>query len=180
MQQAKKNNGISVELTGLILILVGLIGFGFGPVGALLKKFAMFLMGEWWPLILIFVLVLGFYMLIKRKLPNFFGQKYIGFYLIMIVILVLSHLTFIETCENASDIFNATINNYMDRVASIGAKTALSSSGQTSIVIGGGIIGSFFAFITDALFGLNGTYIVLGFIGLFGIVLFFNVNFPAT
>ena len=153
----KKNNGISVELTGLILILIGLIGFGFGPVGALLKKFAMFLMGEWWPLILIFVLILGFYMLIKRKLPDFFSQKYIGFYLILIVILVLSHLTFIETCENASDIFDATISNYMDRVASIGANTALSSSGQTSIVIGGGIIGSIFAFVTASLFGLNGT-----------------------
>ena len=74
----KKNNGISVELTGLIMILIGLIGFGFGPVGALIKKFAMFLMGEWWPLILIFVLVIGFYMLIKRKLPNFFSNIGIG------------------------------------------------------------------------------------------------------
>jgi len=69
--ETKENFEYSVELTGLILILVGFIGFGFGPVGALLKKFAMFLMGEWWPLILIFVLILGFYMLIKRKLPNF-------------------------------------------------------------------------------------------------------------
>ena len=65
-----KSTGYSVELTGLVLILIGLIGFGFGPVGALIKKFAMFLMGEWWPFILIFVLICGFYMLIKRKLPN--------------------------------------------------------------------------------------------------------------
>jgi len=96
------------------------------------------------------------------------------------VILVLSHLTFIETCENASDIFDATISNYMDRVASIGANTALSSSGQTSIVIGGGIIGSIFAFVTASLFGLNGTYIVLSFVGLFGVVLFFNVNLSSA
>jgi len=176
----KKNTGLSVDLTGLILILVGFIGFGFGPVGALLKKFAMFLMGEWWPLILIFVLILGFYMLIKRKLPNFINQKYIGFYLILIVILVLSHLTFIASTEKASDIFDATISNYMSRVASIGPNTALSSSGQTSIVIGGGIIGAVFAFLTSSLFGLNGTYIVLGFIGLFGIILFFNVNLSNT
>ncbi len=171
-----KKNGFSVELTGLILILIGLIGFGFGPVGALIKKFAMFLTGEWWPLILIFVLFLGFYMLIKRKLPNFFSQKYIGFYLLLIVVLVLSHLTFIENAEKASDIFEATMKNYMERVASIGAHSALSSSGQTSIVIGGGVIGSVFAFLTDALFGLNGTYIVLVFVSIFGIVLLFNVN----
>lgn len=174
--EGKKNTGLSVDLTGLILILVGFIGFGFGPVGALLKKFAMFLMGEWWPLILIFVLIMGFYMLIKRKLPNFVNQKYIGFYLILIVILVLSHLTFISSSEKASDIFDSTISNYMSRVASIGPNTALSSSGQTSIVIGGGIIGAVFSFLTASLFGLNGTYIVLGFIGLFGIILLFNVN----
>ena len=142
----KKNNGISVELTGLIMILIGLIGFGFGPVGSLLKKFAMFLMGEWWPLILIFVLIMGFYMLIKRKLPNFFSAKYIGMYLILAVILVLSHLTFIEKADKASEIFNLTMNNYMERVASINSNNALSSSGQVSIVIGGGILGACFSF----------------------------------
>lgn len=171
-----KNSGYSVELTGLVLILIGLIGFGFGPVGALIKKFAMFLLGEWWPLILIFVLVIGFYMLIKRKLPNFFSARYMGLYLLLIVVLVLSHLTFVKDVENPSSIFEATLNNYMSRVASIGNNNALTSSGQTSIVIGGGIIGAVFAFGSDALFGLNGTYIVLAFVALFGIVLLFNVN----
>ncbi len=172
----KKNNGISVELTGLIMILIGLIGFGFGPVGALIKKFAMFLMGEWWPLILIFVLIMGFYMLIKRKLPNFFSAKYIGIYLILAVILVLSHLTFIEKANKASEIFNLTMNNYMERVASINSNNALSSSGQVSAVIGGGILGAVFSFCSASLFDLNGTYIVLGFVFLFGIILLFNVN----
>ena len=171
-----KNSGYSVELTGLVLILIGLIGFGFGPVGALIKKFAMFLLGEWWPLILIFVLVIGFYMLIKRKLPNFFSARYMGLYLLLIVVLVLSHLTFVKDVENPSSIFEATLNNYMSRVASIGNNNALTSSGQTSIAIGGGIIGAVFAFGSDSLFGLNGTYIVLAFVALFGIVLLFNVN----
>ena len=171
-----KNSGYSVELTGLVLILIGLIGFGFGPVGALIKKFAMFLLGEWWPLILIFVLVIGFYMLIKRKLPNFFSARYMGLYLLLIVVLVLSHLTFVKDVENPNSIFEATLNNYMSRVASIGNNNALTSSGQTSIVIGGGIIGAVFAFGSDSLFGLNGTYIVLAFVALFGIVLLFNVN----
>ena len=174
--EGTKSPGYSVELVGLVLILVGLIGFGFGPVGSLLKKFAMFLLGEWWPLILLFVLVIGFYMLIKRKLPNFFSARYVGLYLLLIVILVLSHLTFIESTTNLSDIFQNTIDNYMSRVASIGNNNALTSSGQTSIVIGGGILGAAFAFGSDALFGLNGTYIVLAFVGLFGIILLFNVN----
>lgn len=166
----------SVELTGLILILIGLIGFGFGPVGTLIKKFAMFLLGEWWPAILILVLFLGFYMLIKRKLPNFFSAKLIGIYIFIIVILVMSHFTFIKECENATDIFQATIDNYMLRVASIGNTNALATSGQTSIVIGGGIIGAVFSFGSAALFGTTGTYIVLAFMSIFGLILLFNIN----
>ncbi|MBR1679839.1 MAG: hypothetical protein IJ704_04290, partial [Bacilli bacterium] len=173
--EAKKNT-YSVEMIGLILILIGVIGFGFGPVGALLKKFAMFLMGEWWPAILIFVLFLGFYMLIKRKLPTFFSAKHVGFYLLIMVILTLSHLTFIKNAQTPKAIFDATMNNYMSRVASIGASSALASSGQSSIVIGGGIIGALLAFGSASLFGLNGTYIVLAFVALFGLILFFNVN----
>ena len=65
----------SVELTGLILILIGLIGFGFGPVGSFIKKFAMFLVGGWaWIFLLISLIALGAYMLFKRKLPKFFSQ----------------------------------------------------------------------------------------------------------
>ena len=47
---------------------------------------------------------------------------------------------------------------------------------QSEYSIGGGILGAAFAFSCDALFGLNGTYIVVAFIALFGVILFFNVN----
>ena len=33
-EESKENFQYSVELTGLILILLGIIGFGFGPVGS--------------------------------------------------------------------------------------------------------------------------------------------------
>ncbi len=166
----------SVELTGLVLILIGLIGFGFGPVGAILKEFAMFLLGEWWFCILILVLILGIFMLIKRKLPNFFSAKLIGIYLIIIVILVLSHMTFVKTCDKPTAIFQATIDNYMDRMDSINKNNILTSTGQTSIVIGGGILGAFFSFAISALFGLTGTYIVLSILFIFGLVMTFNLN----
>ena len=42
-KQEKKEVSYSVELIGILLILIGIIGFGFGPVGLLIKKFAMFL-----------------------------------------------------------------------------------------------------------------------------------------
>lgn len=151
----------SVELTGLILILIGLIGFGFGPVGSYIKKFAMFLVGGWaWIFLLIFLLFLGSYMLFKRKLPRFLSQRLIGLYVIIIVILVASHFGFIENCKGAGDIFQTTISKFMDRISTIGNNTALFTSGDISIEIGGGMIGAIFAVLFSSLFGLTGTKIV--------------------
>lgn len=166
----------SVELTGLILILIGLIGFGFGPVGAILKEFAMFLLGEWWFCVLILVLILGVHMLIKRKLPNFVSSKLIGIYIIIAVILILSHMTFVRSCEKPVSIFQETINNYMDRMDSINKANILTSTGQTSIVIGGGILGAALSFVVSALFGLTGTYIVITILAIFGLIMLFNIN----
>ena len=49
-KKSKESNspGMSVELTGLILALIGVIGFGFGYIGTIIKEFAMFLLGSWW------------------------------------------------------------------------------------------------------------------------------------
>jgi S-DNA-T family DNA segregation ATPase FtsK/SpoIIIE len=167
----------SVELTGLILILIGVIGFGFGPVGRILKEFAMFLLGEWWFCILILVLILGIYMLIKRKMPNFFTAKLLGIYLLIIVILVLSHMTFVKSSENAIAIFQNTVDNYNARITSISeSANILNTTGQTSIVIGGGILGAIFSFAISSLFGITGTYIVLTILAIFGLVMTFNLN----
>ena len=82
-KDSNNNPTYSVELVGLILILLGIIGFGFGFVGALLKRFAIFLAGSWWLLVLILTIFLGIYMLYKRKMPKFASQKLIGIYIII-------------------------------------------------------------------------------------------------
>lgn len=173
----KENFQYSVELTGLILILIGLIGFGFGPVGSIIKKFAMFLVGGWaWIFLLLLILYLGFYMLFKRSLPKFLSQKLIGLYVIIIVILVASHFGFIRECKGASDIFKSTIDQYMNRMSTIGSTTALFTSGDASIEIGGGIIGAIFSVLLSSLFGVTGTKIVLIILVIFGLILFFNIT----
>jgi len=173
----KQDFQYSVELTGLILILIGLIGFGFGPVGSIIKKFSMFLVGGWaWIFLLLLILFLGAYMLFKRKLPKFFSQKLIGLYFIIIVILVASHFGFIEKCTGAGDIFQSTIDQYMERISTIGSNTALFTSGDTSIEIGGGIIGALFSILLSSLFGLTGTKIVVIILVIFGSILLFNIT----
>ena len=166
----------SVELIGLILILIGIIGFGFGFVGMLLKKFAMFLAGSWWIVVLIFTIILGIYMLYKRKMPKFTSGKLIGLYIIFIIILVASHFEFLNLANNPGDIFNATYNNFMERISSITASNALETSGTTSVVIGGGFIGATFITLLYSLFGKTGTIVILVLLGIFAAILTFNVN----
>lgn len=167
----------SVELTGLILILIGLIGFGFGPVGSFIKQFAMFLVGGWaWLFLLLAILILGAYMLFKRKLPKFLSQRLIGLYVIIIVILLASHFGFIEQCKGPADILQSTVNQYMDRKDTIGGTTALFTSGDTSIEIGGGIVGAGVAALFSSLFGLTGSKIVAIILVIFGTILLFNIT----
>ena len=167
----------SVELTGLFLILIGIIGFGFGPVGSLLKKFSIFLVGTWWMFLLISLIILGSFMLYKRKLPKFFSGKLIGLYVIFIVILVASHFGFIEHAKANKDIFKLTMDNIMERLSTINGKTALFTSGTASVEVGGGIIGAIFAFLFSSLFGLSGTKVVEVLLLVFGLILLFDITF---
>lgn len=175
-QDEDKNTGYSVELTGLVLVLIGLIGFGFGIVGAFIKKFAMFLVGEWWPIILGLLIFLGLMMLINRKLPKFFSSKLVGFYIIFAVILVLSHYAFIKTNTTLTSVLTATKDNYMERIATINGTGPILASGQSSISIGGGFIGALLSGALVQLFSLVGTLIVIAISAIFGLVLQFNIN----
>lgn len=175
-KESSATNSYSVELIGLILILIGIIGFGFGFVGSLIKKFAMFLAGSWWIVVLIFTIILGIYMLYKRKMPKFTSGKLIGLYLIFIIILVASHFEFLNLADNPGDIFSETYDNFMERISSITANNALETSGTTSVVIGGGFIGATFITLLYSLFGKTGSIVILVILGIFAAVLTFNVN----
>ena len=178
-KKSKENNtniGYSVELIGLILILIGIIGFGFGFIGSLIKKFAMFLAGTWWMLVLIFLIVLGVYMLYKRKMPKFTTQKLIGIYIFIIILLVASHFEFLNQETSPQKILSATYNNFMERISTIGANNALETNGTTSIVIGGGFIGAIFISLLYGLFGKTGSIVILVVLCIFAAVLTFNIN----
>ena len=47
-EASSTKNKVSIEFIGLILILIGVIGIGvFGPVGSIIKHFAIFLVGTY-------------------------------------------------------------------------------------------------------------------------------------
>ena len=178
-KKTKDNNNsvsYSVELTGLILILIGVIGFGFGFIGSILKKFAMFLAGTWWIIILVLLIILGVYMLYKRKMPKFSDRKLIGLYIFFIILLVASHFEFLNITNNPKEIIMETFNNYMERISTINLSNALDTTGVTTIVIGGGFIGALFTAALFGLFGKTGTIVILVLLGIFASVLTFDVN----
>ena len=158
----------NVELNGILFILIGLIGFGgFGPVGKIIKNFAIFLIGNWWPIILILILILGCFMVFKRKLPKFLSARLIGVYILLIVLLVASHYPFLEEVhKNLSKIFQFTIDQYMNRI----------SNDFSNVSVGGGIIGCSFGYLFTYLFDLKGTTIVLVALTIFGIVMLFDIT----
>ncbi len=175
-KQEKKEFTYSAELIGILLILIGILGLGFGPVGIFLKKFAMYLVGEFWWAILCVILFMGLYMILKGKLPNFFTTKLLGLYMLLIVVFVAAHFGFIEN-YNPSDIIEATNVNYQSRIGTIKEGAGILTSGQKSINIGGGMIGACISFAFSSLFGTPGTIIVLVALLVLAAVMIFDINF---
>ncbi len=162
----KKSHGYEIELQGLILILITIIGFGrFGIVGQLVSSFASFLVGAWYNVLLVAVCVVGIYLMIKREKPDFFTSKLFGIYIFSIGILVFSHLGYLkETSLEGVEIIKETVDNF------------LASTTAISNIQGGGLLGSISTWIFVELFDINGTQIVAWALLLGGFVMFTGIS----
>jgi len=164
----KKEFQYSKELQGLLLILIGVIGFGdFGIVGTVIKGFSIFLCGTWYPIFLVLSLILGIYFVAKRKSPNYFTARLIGLYTIIVAILLFSHLNYVNNNDlSGVDIFRVTIDNIM---ASLNNFDLLRDTG-------GGMFGALFSSLFVTLFDINGTMVVVVVLAIFGIVMLFDIT----
>ncbi len=164
-----KSLKFSVEITGLIFILVGVIGLGkFGPVGNIIRDFAIFLFGAYYNLFIVLVLILGGYMLIKRALPKFFTSRLLGFYLLLIAGLSLAHMNYLQNSRELSHVLNASMETYLTVI------------GENYIGInqtGGGLIGLMGSFLFVSLLDKTGAYIILAVVIMFGLILLLNISF---
>ena len=165
---SKKGFPYAKELEGLLLVSVGLLGFGkFGPVGRVIRNFAVFLFGNWYILGLVIAMLLGVILLVKRKSPNLLNARLIGIYAVVVALLLLSHLEYVKEGDLVGvDILKETTNNL---IAAFKSPQMIRSSG-------GGIIGAFFAFIFVSLFDITGTLIVCAVITLFGVIMMFDIT----
>ena len=161
----KEKNSYSYELIGVLLILISLIGCipNTGIAGSVIGSFAMFLVGCWYLIILVGLIITGIYMIIKRQKPDFFTSKLIGLYIIFLGILILSHIKYIENPDLVGfKIIEETVNNFM--------------STSNRVNIGGGIIGAIFSALFTWLFSIKGTRIVTWGLIICGTIMFTGVS----
>ncbi len=169
-KEVKKDNGIKVELMGLLLILIAIIGLcQFGIAGNIINGFAAFLTGTLWAVLEIMVGVVGFYMIVKRKNVDFLTSKLIGLYIALIGTLSLFHLGYIDqliinNVITYSGVFGETFNNLN-----------LFLDGGTAIS-GGGMIGAFFSVSFVKVLGLTGSQVVSIVIIIVGVIILTGVT----
>ena len=160
----------SVEITGIIFILIGVIGlFDFGPIGHFFKNIGIFLNGNHYYVFMLLLSVLGIYMLIKGNIPNFFNSKLLGLYIFVISFLSILNLRLITVGSSISDTFTKFADNYLV-VISDTTYTNLSSTG-------GGIIGMFFSWLTTSFAGIVGSYVIYVLFGIVGLLFLFDISF---
>ncbi|MDD2203203.1 MAG: DNA translocase FtsK [Bacilli bacterium] len=167
-EKEEKKKGLSshTELVGLLFILISIVGIcEFGPVGNIISSFALFLVGSYYQIILVWLAYVAVMMIINRKAPNFFTSRMIGLYVLFLAILILSHLEFIEKNSSLLAVLSKTVENLMQAF----------TMGHNNIAAGGGIIGALFAILCNSLFA-EGSYVVIGALMLFGVIMLFNVS----
>lgn len=177
-KKQEKELTLNTDLTGIIIGLISIIGLGsFGVVGKYIKVGAMYIGGNFWFIVLISLLALGLYMLIKREAPKVFSSRMIGIYLVILVILAFGHLSFIKTETDFNIIFNNTLSNIQARAHSLPDKSTLLQNGDSTLVIGGGLLGAIVSGALNKWFGYVGAIIILCFLTLLSIILTFHVTF---
>ncbi len=170
------------ELKGFGLLLIAIVGCcPFGPVADIIKGFAAFLVGVWWSVLLVFVGICGIFMIIKRARPDFLSMKFLGLYILLLAILILSHTAYLneltklkkvdvenfQLMKDTTVVVTETVDSIMGFIKS-DANTLISSASN----LGGGLIGAIFSSIFVALLTLNGTVVVSIFLVICGFMMF--------
>ncbi len=175
-ESAKKSFEHWTELIGLMMIIISILSIvpePLGIIGQIGASFAMFLIGTGYQILLLITLILGFYVVYKREWPDFFTSRLIGFYVIVVGLIVLSHLNYVTA--NHGDIlivFQDTVDNLLENFSN-------SLNGNVITLKGAGIIGASISTLFYKLFDVIGTYIVSFILIALGIVLTTGVDLLA-
>lgn len=156
----------SNEIMGVLLILLSIIGIlGYGRAGNFIRSFTVFLVGiAYFPLLIGF-LILGVFLIVKRKSPKMISRSSIGFYLIIMAVLTLLHLEYVKQ-DGSTKMIIETFDNVMEAFKS------------TDFIknCGGGMTGALLSYVFNWAFSTDGIIIVVITLIILGIILLFNTS----
>lgn len=165
---------LKFELLGLLFIFLSIfssgasmISDGFIPT-SLENVFKLFL-GIWYFILSIFLLVIGIYLVIKRKFPTLYTKRTIGFIILFLGILLFTHIqTFDRLLIHPDDtsILKASWEHFLQYTKGEGVNNQL----------GGGMIGAVLFAVTYFLFSFAGAKIVAVFSLMIGLLFSTNLS----
>lgn len=101
---------VKMEFIGLTILAFTVLGvLKMGIVGRAFYHMFRFFAGEWYGLIVAGLVLFACYLIIKRKLPQFWTRRLSGFYLLSISLLLLSHVGLFETLSRNGEWKNTSV-----------------------------------------------------------------------
>lgn len=98
------------EIVGLTLFALSIITIlQLGVVGKSFVLFFRFFFGEWYIIGVLGVIALSVSFVIKRGWPNLLNKRLIGFYLIVLAILMFSHITLFNLLTKDGAVQNTSV-----------------------------------------------------------------------
>lgn len=164
----KQSASFRLEITGVILIAIGVIGLlQLGFVGRGFFALAEMFVGLLSYVLLAGSVILGGYMVIRRKMPHLFSKRLVGIYLIVLGFLTYIHMYFI--------IHNLGVNA---SVVSSTWKLVLENLFRPNQVgfVGGGMIGAAITSVTYFLLDRLGTNLIAALLIIYGFSLVSGIS----
>lgn len=158
---------MTYEVMGLIMLGLSVIAIAkLGMVGRSLVSLVRFFMGEWYILCLLGMIVLSFYFMIKRVLPNFVKRQLVGLYFIIASLLLVSHVTLFTLLAEGGPFEKPSVILHTWELFWMEVKGSANTEN-----LGGGMIGAILFAISYYLFDEVGSKIVSFLLFVIGVVL---------
>ena len=173
-KEVKKDTNALIEIKGILIILITIIGLcNFEPLSKLINGFSGFLFGTLWAVFLVLIGLVGSYMIVKRQKFDFLTSKLIGLYIIILGILVVFHLGYItnisKTLEQGQTLSYGLViketfinlNNFID---------------GTTDIQGGGMLGAIVGVSLVKLLTIPGAQVVSFVLIICGFIMFTGIT----
>ncbi|WP_407271521.1 DNA translocase FtsK [Radiobacillus sp. PE A8.2] len=172
--QPKLKQQIKYELIGILFLFLAVFGSGAssiseGAIPGIIENLFRFFFGIWFPVGSVFLSWIGIYLIIKRQIPYLFNKRIVGFYIIFLAILLITHIQTYEVLLADSfqtSILRETASHIMAYVQNT----------ESSANLGGGIIGALLLTFSYFLFSVKGAQILAFFSLLIGAIFITEIS----